>query len=250
MYNDNFLVTIPIYNEESIIPYLCESINSYFLNENSIFFLIINDGSTDNTIKLLNQYKINNSALVSNNCRKGISYCMNSGFEYAKENNFNNFVLYPGNYRIGVDSLLKAISNFRGENYLMIGNRFILDGTSQNLPFFRKLGTKILNVSIKKIYKLEISDITCGLRLLKVKDWDNFDKLVPDKYGYSGEQIIILKALHNNIQIKEISVNVTYDKRRMYSHFLPVNYSEVILPWVKYKLWLNYKIDFLKPTWV
>ncbi|MBS9442313.1 glycosyltransferase [Photorhabdus heterorhabditis] len=76
-------IIIPIFNEENNIVYLLDSISS---QENINFeVIIINDGSTDNSLKVLEEYKNRDNRIrIINQENRGVSIARNHGIEYAR----------------------------------------------------------------------------------------------------------------------------------------------------------------------
>ncbi len=75
-------VLMPVYNGGE---YLSQAIDS-ILNQSykNIEFLIINDGSTDNSLETINAYKDNRIRLINNEGNKGLVYSLNMGIQEAK----------------------------------------------------------------------------------------------------------------------------------------------------------------------
>ena len=90
----DILLLIPCFNEEENIEDILEHLrrvkqNSQKRNEFNLKILIINDGSTDGTMQILN--KNNHDSLfniVNFKENKGYGYTLIRGFSYAKEMNF------------------------------------------------------------------------------------------------------------------------------------------------------------------
>lgn len=91
MINKLVSIIIPIYNTEQ---YLCDCIDS-ILNQTyeNIELILVNDGSTDNSLQLCKRYITNNKVVVFNKSNGGVSSARNKGLELAK-----------GDYIIFVDS--------------------------------------------------------------------------------------------------------------------------------------------------
>src|SRR5687768_17852524 len=74
-------VLMPVYNGEK---YLREAIDSILTQTLTNFeFLIIDDGSKDNSIEIINSYKDPRIKLVKNETNLGISKTLNRGIELA-----------------------------------------------------------------------------------------------------------------------------------------------------------------------
>lgn len=75
-------VLMPVYNAEN---YLDEAIDSILKQTfNNFEFLIINDGSTDKSVKIIEKYKDSRIKLINNEKNKGLVYTLNKGLSLAK----------------------------------------------------------------------------------------------------------------------------------------------------------------------
>ena len=84
-------IIIPVYNQEELVIRCLNSIPK----RNDIEIIVINDGSTDNTKKVLNEYKKHYSKL------KIISYDKNNGVSYARNKGIDKAI---GEYILFIDS--------------------------------------------------------------------------------------------------------------------------------------------------
>lgn len=76
-------VIIPAYNAEKYIKMTVESIINQTLKE--IEVIIINDGSTDNTLSIINELeKKDDRIIIINNENKGVSYSRNIGIKKSR----------------------------------------------------------------------------------------------------------------------------------------------------------------------
>ena len=82
MEKNKISIIVPVYNGEKTIKRAIDSIlNQSFQN---IEIIIVNDGSTDNTAKILkNNYEGNNKIKIFNNKNEGVSYARNFGISKA-----------------------------------------------------------------------------------------------------------------------------------------------------------------------
>lgn len=80
--NPVFSVIVPVYNVEKYLePCMKSLMNQTFKN---IEIICINDGSTDNSLRLLNNYrKIDNRITVINKANEGVSVARNEGLQIA-----------------------------------------------------------------------------------------------------------------------------------------------------------------------
>src|SRR5699024_8720753 len=119
------LVIIPAYNEELNIENTINKIINYNKKyKNKVDYIIINDGSTDNTNKICEKNNYNVVNLIHN---LGIGGAVQTGYKYALDNKYDIAIQFDGdgqhdeNY---IDSLVNEIIN---GNDFVIGSRFIND---------------------------------------------------------------------------------------------------------------------------
>ena len=77
-------VLMPVYNGEK---YLREAIDSILNQTFTDFeFLIIDDGSTDNSLEIINSYQDHRIRLIQNFTNQGLAYCLNWGILFSRSN--------------------------------------------------------------------------------------------------------------------------------------------------------------------
>lgn len=139
---ENFLsVLIPAYNAEKFIPKLLDSILSQTnFDLKNLHVIVRNDGSTDNTLTILNEYKEKFSNIeIINDKNKGINYsranlidaCKTKYFifsdadDYFTENAFSSFEKTTSDWTIDFDLLISKSKNLRQDGKMH--NMFIND---------------------------------------------------------------------------------------------------------------------------
>ena len=104
------LIIIPAYNEELNIEKTVNKIKKYNnCSKNTIDYIIINDGSTDNTKEICDKNKFNVINLIHN---LGIGGAVQTGYKYALENNYDIAIQFDGDGQHDekyIDSLIKEI---------------------------------------------------------------------------------------------------------------------------------------------
>lgn len=74
-------VIVPAYNEESTIEQNINSLNRIDYPKDKLEIIIVNDGSRDNTGKIINNLKGKNILFIDNKNNKGKAACLNQGIE-------------------------------------------------------------------------------------------------------------------------------------------------------------------------
>ena len=84
------LIIIPAYNEQENILSTVNKIKEY---SEELDYIVINDGSTDNTEKILIENNIKHIKLINN---LGIGGAVQTGYKYAYENGFDIAIQFDG----------------------------------------------------------------------------------------------------------------------------------------------------------
>lgn len=168
-------VIIPIYNEEESIHELVAEIRKHVSSlKKSYEIVFIDDGSTDNTLKILLdlEKKYKEIRIFSFRKNLGKSYALMCGFQKAQ-----------GKYIATLDadlqddpSNIKSLLNTLEEN-----NLDMITGWRKERqdPFFKKISSKVSNYFISRLFGLKIHDLNGGLKLYK-------DYVVHDIKLYGG----------------------------------------------------------------
>lgn len=192
------LIIIPAYNEEKNIENTIKKILE--LNDNNMDYIVINDGSTDNTLKVLVDNNFNHINLPTN---LGIGGAVQTGYKYALYKNYDIAIQFDGDGQHNAEYLNHLIHEIEQGNDLVIGSRFIdnLDGFKSTKT--RRAGIKLLSTLIKFCTHKTITDPTSGFRACNKKIIKLFSLDYP--YDYP-EPDTIVKVIKKNFKVKEIPV--------------------------------------------
>ena len=151
-----FSVIIAIYNSENYIESAIKSVIKQNIGFNNIQLILVDDGSTDNTIEKLKKYerKYPENVIVIENEHGGVSSARNEGLKYV-EGKYINFL----------DSDDRLSKNALKEVFLFFENHYDeVDVVSIPILYFDYVtGDHQLNYKFKK-----------GARVIDLfKDWDN-----------------------------------------------------------------------------
>ncbi len=203
---EKILLIIPAYNEEKSILSVVNKIEKYNKKNNTNYsIIVINDGSTDNTERILCENKINHIKLISN---LGIGGAVQTGYKYAYENNFDIAVQFDGDGQHNVEyvkDLVKPIIK-DGKN-MVIGSRFIDKSISKfKSSKTRQVGIKIISAFIKMTTKQKIYDTTSGFRAIDKKLINEFQENYPLEYPEPVSTTLILKR--RGLKTEEVPVSM------------------------------------------
>ncbi len=172
------LLIIPAYNEEENILEVCKKIEQY--NKN-LDYIVINDGSTDNSLEILKENKIKHINLIHN---LGIGGAVQTGYKYAHKNNYDIAIQFDGDGQHDITYLPKLLGPIiNGQADMCIGTRY-LDKTSSKFKStaMRRLGKNIISFLIKISCKENITDPTSGFRAINREIIEIFANEYPIEY--------------------------------------------------------------------
>ena len=194
------LLIIPAYNEEASIQKTIEAVK-----QTRYDYIVINDGSTDQTRQILETNNYNHVNLLAN---LGIGGAVQTGYKYALDNKYDIAIQFDadGQHDISyIDKLIEPIKNNQAD--LVIGSCFI-DKTSNDLRSskIRRFGIHFLSNVIKLFSGKRIHDPTSGFRAANVKAITKFANNYPQEYPEPISNFEILK--YSNLKIKEVPVKM------------------------------------------
>src|ERR1043165_3113784 len=96
---------IPAFNEEKVIEKVLKKIPAKMENKR-ITIVVINDGSKDQTERIV---KKNRKLVISHPINRGLGAALSTGFEYAKQNNFDLLVTLDGDGQHNPKEIAKLI---------------------------------------------------------------------------------------------------------------------------------------------
>lgn len=195
------LLIIPAYNEQENIKNTIEKIQKY--NE-KYDYIVINDGSTDDTEKILKENNINHIKLINN---LGIGGAVQTGYKYAFENDYDIAVQFDGDGQHDISYVKKICEPIiKGQADMCIGTRYLDKSASKfQSTFMRRLGANIISVVIKIFAGKKITDPTSGFRAVNKKVIKEFAQNYPIEYPEPESTVSLLV---NGYNVEEIPVSM------------------------------------------
>lgn len=188
------LLIIPAYNEEQNIEKVVDNIID---NYPQYDYVVINDGSSDNTRDVCKKrgYQYLNLSI-----NLGIGGAVQTGYKYAKDKGYEYAVQIDGDGQHDIaylEEMLPALES--GEADVVIGSRFI-DKEGFQSSAARRTGIRILSVLIQLCTGCKVKDVTSGFRAVNKRFIDIYAKNYPTDYP---EPEAIVYAVMNCGRIKE-----------------------------------------------
>jgi len=193
---NKILLIIPAYNEGRNILNTCNNIREY---NQRLDYIIINDGSTDDTAEVCKINSLNHINLIHN---LGIGGAVQTGYKYAYENSYDIAIQFDGDGQHDITCLENLITPITsGEADLVIGSRFIGTESRFKSTTLRRLGIKTISVLIKLFTGFKIHDTTSGFRACNRELIAKFADDYPTEYPEPISEVVVLKE---GYKIKEV----------------------------------------------
>lgn len=188
------LIIIPAYNEAENIEKVVDNI---IINFPQYDYIVINDGSRDNTRDVCKKrgYQYLNLSI-----NLGIGGAVQTGYKYAKDKGYDVAVQIDGDGQHDISylkNMLPLLEN--GEADVVIGSRFI-DKEGFQSSAARRTGIKILSTLIFLCTGCKVKDVTSGFRAVNKKFIDIYATNYPSDYP---EPEAIVSAVMHGGRIKE-----------------------------------------------
>lgn len=187
---------IPAYNEESTIKSVIQELKKELGSLNLEYeIIVVNDASTDQTKNVLKNIK--NIKIIHQPYNKGKGACLKTAAQQVKYN-WLLFFDADGQHRPEyIKQMIKYTNNFD----LISGQRIGYQG-----PWIRQPAKKVIHWLGFYLLGQKVSDLNCGLRLIKKEKFLRFAHILPD--GFSCSTTIIFAFLKEKLNIKFVPIKI------------------------------------------
>lgn len=205
-------IVIPCLNEKDTIQRAIKDAQKHAqINFPKNFEIIVADnGSTDGSLEIIKKSKTTKLVHVP---IKGYGAALHWGINTAK----GTYILFAdADLSYPFSNLLRFKKIINQGQDLILGSRIKGNIQPGAMPFMhRYIGTPILTLLIKLIYKIPTSDCNSGMRMVK-KSF--YQKLKMRNSGMEWASELLLKTALKKGKYKEISINFVKDKRKRSPH--------------------------------
>ncbi len=209
----NSCVLIPTYNNENTLAKVINGVLAYTSN-----VIVVNDGSTDATGKILTEFPQVKVLSIPEN--KGKGNALKTGFKLAGELGYDYAISMDSDGQHFPDDLsvfLMALENRKPNDpeILVIGARKMDDPT---VPEKSSVGNRFSSFWFWVETGIKLSDTQCGYRLYPLKTVNSL-KLYTSRFELEIE--VIVKAAWKGVDVQNLPVKVLYDPNERVTHFRP-----------------------------
>ena len=204
-------VIVPTYNNGKTIAAVIRGIQHY---TDSI--IVVNDGSTDDTLRVLQAIK--GIDIIGYNKNVGKGFAIRTGFKHALKNGFDYAITidsdgqhFPDDLPVFIEKLATA------PNAILIGSRNI---QTEGMPAKNTFANKFSNFWFWAETGLRLPDTQSGFRLYPIKNYRK-SRFFTRKYEFEIE--VLVRSAWSGIDILPVSIRVYYPpKEERVTHFRPL----------------------------
>lgn len=190
------LVVIPAYNEALNIE---KTVHDLEVNAPEVDYVVVNDGSKDNTLEVL---KKNDFNYIDGFCNLGLFGAVQTGFKLAAKEDYDVVIQFDGDGQHSAKYIAPLVKEIDKGNNIVIGSRFV----DEKKPFTaRMMGSRLIAEAIKLMTGKTITDPTSGFRAYDracIKDYAS-------EMNNPPEPDTLVYMLRKQRKIKEIQVQMS-----------------------------------------
>jgi dolichol-phosphate mannosyltransferase len=190
-------VVVPAYDEELVIREFVEATAPALPAGSEL--LVVDDGSTDATPKLLAELtgEVEGLRVVTHDHNQGIGAALATGFAHA-----------AGDVIVTVDAdlshpvaLVTRLADGCRHADAVYGSRYVPGGTMEGVPLWRVLISRFANGVMRLAFRTRVRDLTTGMRAFRA---DAVRDLRLDATGFEAQLEITVRLLAAGRRIDEI----------------------------------------------
>lgn len=203
-------VLIPTYNNTTTLKQVITEVLNYTSN-----IIIVNDGSTDTTSEILNDFR--NLTIITFSKNKGKGTALKVGFKKAEELGYETAITIDSDGQHFPEDLplfLKDLEENKQE-ILIIGSRKM---DAPDIPEKSSVGNQFSTFWFWVLTGIKLKDTQCGFRMYPLKTINSLH-LFTSRFELEIE--VLVKAAWKGLEIKNLPVQVFYDTRERVTHFRP-----------------------------
>ncbi|MDD4498018.1 MAG: glycosyltransferase family 2 protein [Methanosarcinaceae archaeon] len=193
------IAAMPAYNEASAISYVIKGCQKYVDK-----VVVVDDGSSDNTAEVAESL---GAYVIRHGVNKGYGAALRNCFETARTLGADVMVIIDSDGQHDPNDIPRILTPLKQGFDLVIGSRFV-NGNGKNVPAYRQVGMKVLDIATRMAGGLNVTDSQCGYRAYGKKA---IDKIRLHESDMSAGSEILLQAKDHKLKFAEVEVHCRYD---------------------------------------
>lgn len=182
-------------------------------------YLVLDDGSTDGTTEMIESYRDRGVKTIKQPSRQGVGAGIRTVIEYALHNHYDIVVIMAGNDKDNPDEIPRLLEPIIQKGYDFVqGSRYLLKGgTGGDMPFYRKVATRMHPRLLSFFVGQRITDSTNGFRAFNLailrdqrinlhQEWLN---------AYELEPYLLFQSIKLGYKVTEAPVTKIYPPKKL-----------------------------------
>lgn len=195
-------VILPVYNEEDNLRSNLKNLENFLSGQLKDFEIIVSeDGSTDDTCRIVNLLKSKRIRILNNRERLGKGAAIKAAVAHAK----GEIIVFIDADLISAPSqITELVYCLESDADVVIASRYHKNSRTKR-GLIRHFASKCYNWSVKFAFGSKINDHQCGLKAFrKSKVADIMDKIGEDKWFFDTE--FLIRAQRKGLRILEVPI--------------------------------------------
>ncbi len=200
------LVAIPVFNEAKYVRGVLERVLAIAPN-----VLVIDDGSTDGTAKVLPEYPVE---IVRHVANRGYGASMRDAFRFAIAEKYDWLITMDCDEQhepAAIPQFIEAAAEETSD--IISGSRYLTTSTGQDRPpadrrAINQTITAELNCRLSRCFGTLLTDAFCGFKAYRVSA---LRSLRPSVRGYAFPMQFWAQAAANGLRVRELPVRLIYN---------------------------------------
>jgi len=215
------VVMIPAYNEEKTVGSVVREIPDQISGVESTEILVVNDGSTDETVRAAKRAGAHK--ILSHKTNLGLGVSFRDGIKCALGMGADLIVNIDADGQFNPKDILPLVEPIlKGEADFVTATRFLKKDVHLRMPWIKKIGNSVFTRIVSRLTNQELTDTQCGFRA-----YSKEAALRLNIFGdFTYTQEVFLDLINKGLRVKEIPVRVKERKGQ----------SKVVKHWYTYGL--------------
>lgn len=202
------IIYMPAFNEAKNIQKVIMTLPEKLENIDIIQYLVIDDGSTDETTAIASSV---GAQVVTHRGNRGVGAAFHSAVQFALEHDADILVGIDADGQFDpteIHSLIQPILTNQAD--MVVGNRF-MSGIPVDMPRLKYWGNNKVAQLISAITRQTFQDVSCGFRAYSRESL--FRMNIFAEFTYTHETILSL--VYQGLRVVDCSIKVRYDPQRI-----------------------------------
>ena len=182
-------------------------------------YLVMDDCSTDGTTEMIRSFAGKGVMTIRHEKQSGVGAAIRTAICYARKNGYDVLVIMAGNDKDNPDEIPSVVKPILEDGYDFVqGSRYKGKvGTGGDMPFYRKVATRMHPVLMSFFTGTAVTDSTNGFRAFRLSIMDDARINLDQNWlnAYELEPYLMFKAIKLGYKFTEVFVTKIYPPRTL-----------------------------------